>query len=197
MLFGPDDLVIFGVHYLPSLALTATVAILIFAVIVRAKRLIPTVGRLPSLAPYLTLIPLIVWIMYFCFTCQSTATLVLLGSESAGVAEIVYTNRFRNERTLEDAVRLCIDKHQPPNVRFYAACLVADNLATNKEKSELEILQRIDKAPTIETQFIGGNGLTEKFYVPGHAQPHLTAREIVEQRLQDIRRNATGKWRGP
>ena len=84
-------------------------------------------------------------------------------------------------------MRLAVGRHKPPNVRFYAACRVADILATNEEFMVRQILKQVDDAPIIETQFIGGNKLNATFYVPGRAQPHLSVRSVIEQRLLELR----------
>ena len=114
--------------------------------------------------------------------------LTLLDTESAGVAEIAYEERFKREvKTLDEAVRLAVNKHRAPNVRFYAACLVAERLFISDELVVTDTLKRVDVAPMIDAQFIGGNRLTARFYAQGRAQPHLTVRQVIEQRLLDLR----------
>jgi hypothetical protein len=130
---------------------------------------------------------LVCWVVYFMATCELTYTLVLLGSESSQVAERTYVNRFKRQvNTLDGAVRLAVNRHQEPNVRFYASCLIADMLATN-DASVAAVFKRIENADLIETQFFDGNRLTDGFYVPGHAQVHLPVRDIVERRLHVLR----------
>ena len=72
-------------------------------------------------------------------TSELTYTLVLLGSESSQVAEHTYINRFKRQvNTLDAAVRLAISRHQEPNVRFYASCLVADKKGSVNENDFAE-----------------------------------------------------------
>jgi hypothetical protein len=114
--------------------------------------------------------------------------LILLDSESSEAAESAYVNRFRMQvKTVETAVRLATNKHQAPNVRFYASCLIADMVAAKDDTAVSMVLEEVEGAPVIETQFFGGNRLTEIFYVPGHLQVQLPVRDIVEKRLQQVR----------
>jgi hypothetical protein len=187
MEFGPEDMVEFGRYYLPSLLCSLVACVAMFVLTVLAVRLRPGCRSLKVLGVCLVPVPLICWILYFNATSELTYTLVLLGSESSQVAERTYVNRFKRQvNTLDSAVRLAVSRHQEPNVRFYASCLVADMLATNQTAAKT-VFKRVENADTIDTQFFDGNGLTDGFYVPGHAQVHLSVRDIVEQRLHLLR----------
>ncbi len=187
MNFGPDDFVELCIRYLPGLAFSIIISIAILVVVNLAKRRRPQFAYWSVLKLYATPAPLVCWAIYFTSTVELNYTLTLLGSESSQVAERAYENRFRAEVvTLDKAVSLAVAKHEEPNIRFYASCLVADLLATKDDYVIAQTLNKVDGAPIIETEFFDGNRLTEKFYVPGRAQPQLSVRKIVEQRLQDI-----------
>jgi hypothetical protein len=187
-LFGPDDLVALGVYYAPSFAICLALSLAAAAILWRSKRRRPERPVASFLLTFAPGLPMCAWIAHIALSYRLACTLVLLDSEGDWTAQIVYENRLRAQVTdLGHAVRLACSRAQPPNVRFYAACLVADNLATNNRVQAKRVLDTLDSAPIIHTQFMGGNGITVKFYVPGRPQPHLEVREVVEQRLQDLR----------
>ncbi len=191
MEFGPDDLVMFGLYYVPSLGLALLAALLLLIAPLIGKRLRPGFVHWPVLF-FCVPVPLIWFVFHLVATCGFARTLVLLNSESSQVAERTYDNSFRWQvKTVDEAVRLAVGRCQPPNVRFYASCLIADMLATDDVGEAAKVLERVETAPAIGTQFFGGNRLTEKFYVPGHEQVHLAVGDIIERRLEDIRKGAT------
>jgi hypothetical protein len=188
MEFGPEDLLEFGRYYLSSLlwSVFACVVVLIAGVLV--VRLRPERPRLGTVMVCLAAVPLVGWVVYFAATSKLTYTLVLLGSESSGVAERTYFTRLKEQvTTLDRAVRLAVTRRNEPNVRFYACCLIADMLQTNTSAAAEAVLKRVENADAIQTQFFGGNRLTDGFYVPGHAQVDLPVREIVERRIRMLR----------
>jgi hypothetical protein len=191
MEFGPDDLVMFGIRYWPSLVFSIIASAAVLGIISFARRRFPRFRRWPVLTLCLVPAPLICWVIYFAPTCKMAYTLTLLNSESSQVAERTYENRFRTEvGTLDAAVRIAVSKREAPNVRFYASCLVAEMLAAKDDAVVAKTLSKVEDAPIIETQFFGGNRLTDGFYIPGHVQPQLSVRRIVEQRLESLRKTA-------
>ena len=192
MEFGPDDLVMVGIRWLASLFLPIITSVAILGIIAFGRRRRPHFRYWPALVVCLVPVPLVCWVIQSAATSKLTYTLTLLNSESSQVAESTYEKRFRVEvGRLDEAVRLAISKHKAPNVRFYASCLVSDILATNEHNSVIATtLSKVEGAPIIKTQFFGGNRLTDKFYIPGQVQPHLSVRDIVEQRLRDLRKMA-------
>jgi hypothetical protein len=188
MEFGPEDIVEFGLYYLPSLVLAAATSVAILAAIIFGRRLRPIFAHLTGFGVCLVTGPLVSWVIYFVSTSEFTSTLVLLNSESSEVAEWSYFSRFKPQvATLDTAVGLAVDEGQEPNVRFYASCLIAEMLATNDDAVSVKVLNEVKGAPIIGTQFFGGNALTDKFYVPGHDQVHLPVQDIVERRLRELR----------
>jgi hypothetical protein len=188
MEFGPEDLLEFGRYYLPSLLWSLLACVAIFIVGILVARLRPGRRRWRTVMVCLAALPLVCWVVYFATTSELTYTLVLLGSESSQVAERTYVGRFKTQvTTLDGAVHLAVSRHQEPNVRFYACCLIADLLQTNSSSAAEAVLKRVESADVIETQFFGGNKLTDGFYVPGHAQVDLPVREIVERRIRMLR----------
>jgi hypothetical protein len=188
MEFGPDDLVMFGLHYMPSLILAVVMSTAVVVAIYFAKRLSPKFDRLAPLGTCLLAAPLVFWLIYVVATSSFTSTLILLDSESSKAAENTYDNSFKKQVvTVDAAVRLAVSKHQAPNVRFYASCLIADMLVTNDNTTVIKVLKKVENSPIIKTEFFDGNKLTDSFYIPGHAQPSLTVQEIVERRLRELR----------
>lgn len=191
--YGPEDLVALFIRYIPSAIVCVLASVAIGFGIIFTKRLRLGLGYYGLLA---ALTPLLCWIVYFVTTSEMAITLTLLDSESAQVAERAYNSRFKAlVTTPEQAIRLAADKHQPPNVRFYASCLLAEMLATEDAARVEKTLNGLESAPLIETQFIGENDLTGGFYVSGHEQPRLSVRGIVERRLSDFR-NGVPRKRG-
>jgi hypothetical protein len=188
MEFGPEDLLEFGLYYLPSLVWSGLACAVTFITGVLIVRRRPVRRRVGNVVVCLAAVPLVCWVVYFACTSELTYTLVSLGSESSQFAERTYFTRFKAQvTTLDPAVRLAVSRHQEPNVRFYACCLIADMLQTNNSAAAEAVLKRVENAGVIQTQFFGGNSLTEGLYVPGHAQVELPAREIVERRIRMLR----------
>ena len=180
MEFGPDDLVMYGIYYLPSLITAIVTSLALLVTFFFTKRVGLKSQRLRILHGLLVPLPLICWVAYFVFTSDRVATLTLLDSESDHVAEKTYETKFKSSiNTLNSAIDLAIGKRQPPNVRFYASCRIADLLVNSNEATTQGVLKQVEHASIIETQFFGGNRLTQDFYVPGHVQARVSVREIV------------------
>lgn len=120
-------------------------------------------------------------------------TLATLGSESAGAAEFAYQKSF--DLNLYQAIKLAvgntgftIDETGAQNVRFYAACRIADILASSNQDFRNLILGKIRDAPIVTPGFIGTNSINCPFYIDGRAQPRLDVTEIVQRRLQNLDR---------
>ncbi|MGA3283085.1 MAG: hypothetical protein ABSD57_01325 [Verrucomicrobiota bacterium] len=135
--------------------------------------------------------PIVVWLIYFASTAKWTFTLACLNSEDDKAAESAYWNLFSQEVGLDQAVHLiiCKNPHEPnPNLTFYAACRIADILATNSDEHIIaSTLKKVEDAPIIQTGFFGTNGLNCRLYIPGREQLHISARSLIEQRMKDIR----------
>ncbi len=188
MEIGPEDIVEFGIHYLPSLVLAILMSVAILVAVIFGNKLQPKFAQYRTLFLCLLPAPLVCWVIYFASTSELTFTLTMLGSESSQAEEHAYDNQFKMEVTTVDAaVHLAVARHQEPNVRFYASCLIADMLVTNDDAAVQKVLKKIDDAPIVDTEFFGANRLTGQFYIPGRSQVHLPVREIVEQRLRMIR----------
>jgi hypothetical protein len=190
--FGPDDFVMLTARWLSGLSFAVVASFATFGAVMLGRRRFPRFGRWRIVAIFLVPLPLAWWAIHSASSGELNYTLTLLNSESSQVAERAYEGQFKAEvASLDGALRLAVSKREAPNVRFYASCLVADFLATNKDDSSVaRILSKVDGAPLIETQFFGGNSLTKGFYIPGHLQPELTVRQIVEQRMRELRTTA-------
>lgn len=188
MTLGPEDVVELCIHYATSvfLLIGATLAGFLIAKSIGRRRsdsVIWSAARIPVL-----MAPLLCWTIYISATFELNYTLIMLGSESSKAAEWTYDNRLKQQvGSLRLAVHLAMSRRQEPNVRFYAACLIADMLCTNDYKTVNTTLEQLGNGAEIRTEFFGGNRLTEGFYVPGHDQVQLSPREIVQRRLQLLR----------
>ncbi len=182
---GPEDIVALCASYAPSLLICLVGCLASWVLLARR----PSSRFSAPIKPYLIAAPAIAWLAYTAMTIRWRATLTFLDSEDAALAEITYRKAFQPAATVEQAIGLAVDGHLAPNVRFYAASLIAEK-SSKLGDSELEdLLKRTDNAPVIQTQFIGGNSLTAEFYFPGRSQPRISIREIVQRRLQHLRSN--------
>jgi len=184
---GPDDWLMYWLHYVPSLIVVVSTACAMLVGAWLARHYRKRIVYRTVLC--LTVVSIVCWIVYFLSTSTMTCILVSLNSEDARLAESTYDDGLKKEvSTVNAAVRLVMDRHQAPNVRFYASCLIADMLATNSDASVAKVLEMVQDAPKIEPEFIGGNRLTSDFMVPGYAPPQLAVREIIQRRLDLLRR---------
>ena len=190
--FGPEDLLEFGIYSIcRAYFLQLSCPSRFWLQPLSQRRLRPKFRYWATFRVVLAPASFVCWVVYFLFTCELTYTLIMLDSESSGVAERIYDNRFKRQvDTLDRAVGLAVNEHQAPNVRFYAACRIADMLVTSNDAVVASALKRVENAPIFETKFFGGNRLTEKFYDPGHYQVRLPVRDIVRRRLQFLRQTA-------
>lgn len=185
---GPEDILQLGIRYLPSLALSITLSVALWFATKYLRRPRSESVSAGLVRLFLACAPVICWFVYAFSTYQLSYTLVMLGSESSNAAQWAYENRFKQQvHTVRDAVRLATDTREEPNVRFYAACRIADMVSTNDDIAVNKVLQDLRNGAIITTQFFGGNSLTEGFYVPGHEQVELAPGDIVERRLRLLR----------
>jgi hypothetical protein len=185
---GLDDLLMFAVYYLRSFVVAGLAMIVLLVASFFVRRLSSGHSSSAMCLLWVSALPIVCWVVYFCLTCSFTKTLIILNSESDDAAEMAYERLFKRQVTTVDrAVDLAIDTGEAPNVRFYAACLVAD-LLTNASSNEVDrVLIRVENAPRIEPGFMGGNRLTDQFYIPGHVPPSLSVKTIVTTRLEVFR----------
>ncbi|HEY1799874.1 MAG TPA: hypothetical protein VGG46_02975 [Terriglobales bacterium] len=174
--------------YLPSLLLTILLSVCLSTLFVVLKWYQGSFSCRKAIGALSIPLPFICWVIYFVFSVHFTKTLVLLNSESAGIAEETYNTSFKEEvKTVNRAMGLVFDKGEAPNVRFYASCLIADMMANSNGAEVTQILQKVEDAPIIEPEFIGGNSLTAEFFTPAQALSPLTVRDVIETRLRNIR----------
>ena len=138
-LIDPEDIGAFILHYIPTVVL----ALVICAVFLACRSMLKKSGFVLSV--WVPLIPVTIWIVYFCATAKTELILSSLGSESANVAENAYRNFDIN---LDQALRIV--KHQiqhnieAENIRFYAACRIADLLSSNSDDEKLRVLKEVE-----------------------------------------------------
>lgn len=117
--------------------------------------------------------------------------MALLGSESPEAAEFAFQKGFN--LNLNQAIKLAIrnpgdgeDAVGGQNVRFYAACRIADILESSNRDFQNRILDQVQDVPIITPGFIGTNSINCIFYVPNREQPRLTVAEIIQRRLSQL-----------
>ena len=176
---NPEDLGAFVFHYLPSLGIALFLS-LILELLIKSSQFVR--DRRSNWIYVLT--PLMLWLLYFALTARWTLALEALESESEQVAELSYKTIFKPD--LRQSVKLIDDQRVEANVRFYAACRVADLLRTKDTMTQAKIFKDVENAPSIETEFFGTNDLNYKLFVPDHNQVHMSAQQIIEQRLEDL-----------
>lgn len=182
---GPEDWLEFLLHYLPSVAASvlATLGILLLLYFMKStseRRFRETAGICVAIAPIL------IWTIYFFATSDWTLTLTLLNSEDDRVAEQAYETRLRRTIADADSALRLLERanHRESNLRFYAACRLAELLKTNSDSRFVEgALNRVSKAPNIQTAFFGTNSLNKHFYEPGKEQVKMPARELVQRMM--------------
>jgi hypothetical protein len=156
MEFGPDDLVELAFYYLPGLIFAVVLSITIFAMGLFAKRLQAKLNLSMTKRVLFAFMPLVCWIFYCTLTFNFAVTLVSLNSESAGLAEHTYQTTFKEQvNTLDKALALAVNKRQPGDVRFYASCLLAEMLTNCSDAKISAVLQEVDGAREIDTEFLG------------------------------------------
>jgi hypothetical protein len=138
-------------------------------------------NRFSNIKYYVFVVPLAIWVIYFCNTAKEAFAVTSLDSENNIYAEVVYNSCF--DIDLEQTIQLAIDKRQSGNVRFYASCRVADILATNGTL-KVGVFERIADTPAFRTGFGGTNDLTCGFFTPNYAEGPFTVREIIAKRLR-------------
>ena len=186
------DFIAFLGYYLPSL-LAAFIAVLIPGFILFMKG--------DSTRKYI--LPLIIfviccWGIYFISRASQNMTLALLGSESSSAAEFAYQKSFKPN--LHQAIKLATsnvpigqEEVGGQNVRFYAACRIADILASSNQDFRNTILEQVQSAPIVTPGFIGTNAINYIFYIQNREQPRLRVPEIIERRLEFDRSRSNGR----
>src|SRR5260370_38802897 len=94
MEFGPEDLLEFGLHYLPSLVWSVVTCSVTFIAGVLVVRRRPDRRRVGNVMVCSAALPLVCWVVYFASPSELTYTLGSLGCESSQFAERTYLPRF-------------------------------------------------------------------------------------------------------
>lgn len=172
-------------YYFPSLIAAFLAALLLNAVLVSTR------GFDRKYIAVLTVSIACCWVVYFFSTASKNMALALLGSESPEAAEFAFHKDFK--LNLNQAIRLAVsnpgeDDVEGQNIRFYAACRLADLLESSNRDFQDQILSQVRNAPIITPGFIGTNSINCSFYVDGREQPRLGVAEILQHRLSELGR---------
>lgn len=176
------DLIAFASFYIPSL-LMALCVFIILSVILLVR------GKLNQKSIRILAVSIICcWGIYFLSKASQYMTLALLGSESAEAAEFAYQTSFHIN--LHQAIALATSPTKigeenvgVQNVRFYAACRIADILALSNQDFQNIVLEQVQSAPIVTPGFIGTNSINCTFYIDDRAQPELQVTEIIQRRF--------------
>ena len=169
-------------YYVPSLIIAFLIALLLNAILVSIR------GLNRKYICLSTASILCCWGIYFLSTASQNMTLTLLGSESPEAAEFAFQKDFK--LNLNQAIWLATsnpagDDAGGQNVRFYAACRIADILESSNRDFQDRIVNQMRDAPIITPGFIGTNSINCVFGDPNQGQPRLTVAEIIRRRLSE------------
>jgi hypothetical protein len=173
------------VYYVPSFIGCVVIAGSIGFILPRAQRKFEKNWR-AGVAFSLALVPILMWLVYFCATVNETYVLNSLDAENDLFAERIYYTRFNVD--LKTAVSIATDENEPGNVRFYASCRIADLISINNESVKAEVLKRTSGPLSFRTDFFNTNRLTSGFFVPCHEEGPFTVNEIIKKRLEILAR---------
>ena len=131
-------------------------------------------------------------------TASQKMTLALLGSESSEAAEFAYQKSFNVN--LHQAINLAVSKvgweveeTSGQNVRFYAACRIADILASSNQDFRNTIFGEVQNAPIVMAGFFGTNSINGNFFIPNRTQPELPVADIIRLRLLELENSRSNK----
>jgi hypothetical protein len=179
------DIIAFAGYYISSLIL-AFLAVLISSIVFKRSGVLSWEKII-----ILNLFIISCWGIYAVSTATEKMTLALLGSESDDAAEFAYQKSF--DLNLHQAIKLAVsnvgmweEETGGQNVRFYAACRVADLLASSNGDFQNTILSQVQAAPIVTPGFFGTNSITCSFYIPCHTQPVQPVAEIIRHRLLEL-----------
>ena len=149
-------------------------------------------GRgLPIVSILLTL-SVLGWVSYFVMTAKWTFTKLALDGEDDTVAEWAYYTHFKTD-SLDRCMELAMNHGESENVRFYAACRMADILSSRDDKFVNSFLDDLDSWIWIHPLFFGTNGINGQFFVTGTIAGPYNVKKLVLQRLEHDRLGNTGK----
>lgn len=179
---GPDDVVLVAWNYAASVVVC--LALVAAAMLARITRK-PVIRRF-SFIPMIATICIIANIV---ITFRMTKCLTLLNSEDQTVAADSFSE-FVNSKIVscEQAVLFIKDVNQPPTVRFYLSCMIADKLNHSDSNAVEVILQSLKDAPQITPIFYGTNTINFPFYNAEGGFGGFSAQKIVEIRLLALRK---------
>jgi hypothetical protein len=135
------------------------------------------------IAALILLVMVVICAAHIAFTANRNLTLTLLAAEDDRVAEAAYQD-FSKQTSLEGTINLLLNSHEDSNVRFYAACLASDKLATNDKQTVTRVMKHIQDAPYIRPRFFGTNSVNKQFF---YLTSPISAPSLIEQRLEAIR----------
>ncbi|HTR40656.1 MAG TPA: hypothetical protein VMH87_03495 [Pseudomonadales bacterium] len=179
------DVLIFAFYYLPSL-IVAFFAILIPTAFFAIRKSLNW-----NYVFILTVSAICCWGIYSISMASQYMTLALLGSESSEAAEFAYQKSFKPN--LHQAINLAVsspgwevEETSGQNVRFYAACRIADILASSNPDFQNTTLEKVQNASIVTAGFFGTNSINGNFFVPNRTQPELSVADIIRIRLMEL-----------
>jgi hypothetical protein len=173
------------IYYLRPIILCGFVTALIGMILVYCKRKCVFYNTWQKASfGFLCFVPILVLTIYCLLTVKRSYVSLSLDSENANTAALTYHGTFQAV-TLPEALNLATNQQEWDNVRFYAACHVADILATNSSYAIKDVLDQVKGAPKIKPIFFGKNDVNASFFVSGMSYGPFSVTEIIEKRLND------------
>jgi hypothetical protein len=127
---------------------------------------------------------------FFAATAERSWAICMLDSEDDGCAEQAYLNDFKI--SLNDAVHIARNDSYRGNIRFYAAFRAADLLVAAKDERKVAaVLESVESASSIHTDFFGTNSLTSGYFTPGNYEGPFSVADLIRRRMQDVRGQKT------
>jgi hypothetical protein len=143
-------------------------------------------NRLFTINIAIVVLSLIALTAYFAWTAKWTFTKIALDAEDSAIAEWAYQHIFEL-RNIDEGMKLAMNKKEWQTVRFYAACRVADILATNDDQAVDLFLGRIRGGDPIAPCFFGTNAINSEFFITGHIAGPYDVKDLIVRRIRYVR----------
>jgi len=156
---GWDDWVAFTARFLGDFAKHAYILVIVGVVVLLVCATSPSLKKkIRYLLGTMSTLLIVTLIAYFCMAAHRLFT--LLGSEDDGLAENVYRT-FSHDASQHELVKIVNDRHEDDNVRFYAACALADQATTNHLTAGGKLWEAVQSAPEIHPRFFNQNNVNQ------------------------------------
>lgn len=130
------------------------------------------------------------WLVYCGIDMRRVLIFTMLASEDDSIAERTYCVFSRSGSTL--LVETINNRDEDQNVRFYAACALADKIAVDRKYEKL--LPRVADAPDIYPGFFCSNEVNKPFFAGGPLNPvDLVRKRLSISKVERSRENGNAR----